>query len=135
MTSSPKDDQKIKSTCHGKGRLGFKQLGNDNEAQVYHYERLLTDRIYSVSAASDTETLKSQRLYSMFSRIVNYGAILKGITSITLAGREAVAEVDVPPKDLYRVPCIFINLLDGSSKGRKPDWSRYATAEILIPAC
>lgn len=97
VTSSPKDDQEIKDTCHGKGRLGFKQLGNDNEAQVYHYERLLTDRIYSISAASDTETLKSQRLYSMFSRIVSYGAILKGITSITLAGREAVAEVDVPP--------------------------------------
>lgn len=96
VTSSPKNDQKSKTTSHGKGRLGFKQPGTDKGAQTHHYERLMKDRIYSIRAASGTETLKSHRIYGMFSRIVNYGTILKGITSITLAGREVVAEVEMP---------------------------------------
>ena len=97
VTSSPKDDQRTKKTFHGKGRLDFEQLGSDNGAQTYHYERLVKDRIGSIRAASGTETLKIHRIYGMFSRIVTYGTFLKGITSLTLADREAVAEVEIPP--------------------------------------
>ena len=97
VTSSPKNDQRIKTTSHGKGRFGFKQSGTDKGAQTYHYERLMKDRICSIRAASSTETLKTRRIYGMFSRIVNYGSILKGIVSIALAEREAVAEVEMPP--------------------------------------
>lgn len=97
VSSSPKDDGKTKTTPHGKGRFGFKQPGTDKGAQKYHYERLMKERIYSIRAASSTETLKSRRIYGMFSRIVTYGTGLKGIASITLAEREAVAEIEMPP--------------------------------------
>lgn len=97
VTSSPKNDPKIKAKSHGKGRFGFKQPGNDKRAQTTHYERLMKDRICSIRTASSTETLKNRRIYGMFSRIVNYGTILKGITSIILAEREAVAEIEMPP--------------------------------------
>ena len=97
VTSSPKGDQKLKATSHGKGRFGFQQPEDNQDAQTNHYERLVKDRIRSIQAASSAEILKSSRIYGIFSRIVDYGTVLKGMSSITIVGGEAVAEVETPP--------------------------------------
>lgn len=46
-----------------------------------------------ISGSSETETFRTSRLYSLFSRVVNYGNILKRISSLSIAGPEAIAEV------------------------------------------
>ena len=46
-----------------------------------------------------TETLRGKRAYDLFSRIVHYAPILKGISSITMGDFEAVATISVPFAD------------------------------------
>ena len=96
LTSSQRNDPKVKVLSHGKGLFGFNGRGADEGAQGHHYDRLMKDRIRSIRAAAGMETLKTRRIYGLFSRIVDYGPILKGMTSITLAETEAVAEIEVP---------------------------------------
>lgn len=89
--SVSKSDPKRKSVLHAKGDFGFTAT-----TQLHRYQRLVTDRMRHLQM-SDTETLKSKRAYGLFSRIVRYAELLKGISSITLGDSEASAVIQVPP--------------------------------------
>ena len=88
--STSKTDPKRKPVMHAKGDFGFTQT-----TQVHRYQRLVTDRMSHLQSC-ETETLKSKRAYALFSRIVRYAELLKGISSITLGEFEASAMIDVP---------------------------------------
>ena len=92
--SVSKADPKPKPTLHAKGNFGF-----DSSARLDQYDRLMTSRIAHLKEQSGTENLKSKRAYELFSRIVSYAALLKGISSITLGESEALAIIDVPIHD------------------------------------
>ena len=99
VNSTLKADPKSRVSMHGKGRFGF--MDSHDVAigpQTQHYQGLVMDRIKMLTADPDTETLRKQRAYGLFSRIVNYGAMLKGIVSITLSKFEAMAEIEIPPQ-------------------------------------
>ena len=89
--SVSKADPKPKPTLHAKGNFGF-----TSSARLDRYDRLMTSRIAHLKEQSGTEKLKSKRAYELFSRIVRYAEILKGISSITLGDSEALAIIDVP---------------------------------------
>ena len=89
--SVSKADPKPKPTLHAKGNFGF-----DSSARLDRYDRLMTSRIAQLKEQSGTENLKSKRAYELFSRIVSYAELLKGISSITLGESEALAMIDVP---------------------------------------
>ena len=80
-----------KHTLHAKGNFGFAS-GN----QFERYNRLMTSRIAQLKEHSGAEKLKSKRAYELFSRIVVYAELLKGISSITMGELEALATIDVP---------------------------------------
>ena len=84
-------DPKTKPTLHAKGKFGF-----SSNVQLNKYDRLLTSRITHIKEQSGTEKLKSKRAYELFSRIVHYADILKGISSIIMGDSEALATIDVP---------------------------------------
>lgn len=88
--SISKTDPKRRPVLHAKGDFGFTP-----KTQLHQYERLVTDRMRHLQH-SETETLKSKRAYELFSRIVRYAKLLKGISSITLGESEASAMIDVP---------------------------------------
>ena len=85
-----KIDPKRKPVLHAKGDFGF-----TTTTQLHRYQRLVTDRMRHLQH-SEPETLKSKRAYALFSRIVSYAELLKGISSITLGESEASAIIDVP---------------------------------------
>ena len=89
--SVSKADPKPKPTLHAKGNFGF-----STSTRLDRYERLMTSRIGQLKEQSGTEKLKSKRAYELFSRIVRYAELLKGISSITLGDSEALAMIDVP---------------------------------------
>lgn len=88
--SVSKTDPKRKPVLHAKGDFGFTP-----KTQLHRYQRLVTDRMKHLHN-SETETLRSKRAYGLFSRIVRYAELLKGISSITLGESEASAVIDVP---------------------------------------
>ena len=92
VKSVSKLDPKPKPTLHAKGNFGFA-----SSARLDRYDRLMTSRIAHLKEQSGTEKLKSKRAYELFSRIVSYAELLKGISSITLGEWEALAMIDVPP--------------------------------------
>ena len=89
--SVSKADPKPKPTLHAKGSFGF-----DSSARLDRYDRLMTSRIAHLKEQPGTENLKSKRAYELFSRIVCYAELLKGISSITMGQSEALAMIDVP---------------------------------------
>ena len=94
VKSSYRADQNAKSTVHSKGRLGFSNVSTSSkEAWIKSYQRLVTCRTKAVSESLDIESFRSQRAYTLFSRVVNYSEILRRISFINIAGSEAIAEV------------------------------------------
>lgn len=91
VKSSSRTDSKRKPALHAKGDFGFTP-----KTQLHRYERLVSDCMKHLQR-SETETLKSKRAYGLFSRIVRYAELLKGISSITMGESEASAIIDVPP--------------------------------------
>lgn len=89
--STSKADPKPKQVLHAKGKLGF-----TSSTQFDQYERLVASRIRHIKEQPDVEKLKSKRAYELFSRIVRYAELLKGISSITMGQSEALAKIDVP---------------------------------------
>ncbi|GAB1313206.1 hypothetical protein MFIFM68171_03416 [Madurella fahalii] len=61
------------------------------------YEMLIPDRINALNKDPNTERFKTATAYALFSRVVEYGNLLRGISSITLGGKqEALAQIKVP---------------------------------------
>ena len=89
--SVSKADPKPKSTLHAKGNFGFA-----SNSRLDRYDRLMTSHIEHLKEQPGTEKLKSKRAYELFSRIVSYAELLKGISLITLGEWEALAMIDVP---------------------------------------
>lgn len=99
VNSTMKTDPKSKVFMHGKGRFGFMDAHDVSIGpQTQHYQGFILDRIRMLSTDPNTETLRKQRAYGLFSRIVNYGEVLKGIASITLSKYEAMADIEIPPQ-------------------------------------
>lgn len=97
VSSTLKSDPKSRVSMHGKGKFGFMDAHDVSIGpQTQHYQGLVLDRIKLLSKDPVTETLRKQRAYGLFSRIVNYGEALKGIASITLSKFEAMAEIEMP---------------------------------------
>lgn len=94
VRSSAEADPKSRLTPHAKGRLGFTRT-----PQFQAYQRLVNSRMSQFIDSQHTESLRGKRAYSLFSRIVSYASILKGISVITMGEYEAVASIDVPSPD------------------------------------
>lgn len=86
-----------KTQLHAKAGFKFftSQTGQEASQMQYH-QRFANARIASFAEKDNTETFKLKRAYRLFSRVVNYSAILTGIKSITMAGNEVMAELDLP---------------------------------------
>ena len=91
VRSVSKADPNPRPTLHAKGSFGF-----SSSARLDRYQRLMTSRIALFKGQSGNEQLKSKRAYELFSRIVCYADLLRGISSITLGDAEALAIIDVP---------------------------------------
>ena len=93
--SRSKANGTAKETTHGIGQIYF----SDHEHSLKSYQRVISSRIRDLSQRSDVETLRSNRAYGLFSRVVTYAPLLRGISSIILADTEALASIEVPSSD------------------------------------
>ncbi|KAK0713556.1 putative polyketide synthase [Lasiosphaeria miniovina] len=83
------------TTTHAKG--GFSVA---SRADLGLLERVVHERMEAVLADPRAERLGTRRAYALFSRVVNYSPLLRGIESITMLGGEhAVARVRQPQVD------------------------------------
>ncbi|KAL5328987.1 hypothetical protein ACEPPN_002496 [Leptodophora sp. 'Broadleaf-Isolate-01'] len=86
-----------KSTLHAKaGFKFFTSLSGQEASQFQYHQRFVKARMTDFAKHSNTETFKLNRAYRLFSRVVNYTPILTGMSSITMAGNEVVAQLDLP---------------------------------------
>ncbi|KAL8898075.1 MAG: hypothetical protein Q9207_006891 [Kuettlingeria erythrocarpa] len=90
MSSLLKHQSSKPSALHAKGHIGFIE-----DLRMHDYQRLVSKRVGELQRNGDLESLRKDKVYRLFSRIVNYSEIFKGISSISFAGTEAVAEVNL----------------------------------------
>ncbi|KAL8946954.1 MAG: hypothetical protein Q9222_006719, partial [Ikaeria aurantiellina] len=88
-----KSQKTNKPVTHCKGRMS---LSKDNLIQTCH-RRLISRRMQDIQRSQSAESLRKDKAYVVFSRVVNYADFFKGISSIKFRGTEALAEVVVPP--------------------------------------
>lgn len=109
VQSSAKEDQPSKMLTHSKGRLEFK-----SKLEMLHYQRLISKRIQELSVDERLESLRGEKAYRLFSRIVNYSAIFRGISTFKVLGNEALAEI-VIPDHLQAAESTIISICDAVS--------------------
>ncbi|KAL2257749.1 hypothetical protein VTK26DRAFT_9223 [Humicola hyalothermophila] len=90
LTSTPAG-KPTKVTTHGRGTLGL-----TSQPRLATYQRLVSSRLSDIASQPDAETLMSKRAYGLFSQVVTYADLLKGMHSITMCGNEATAVIRVP---------------------------------------
>jgi acyl transferase domain-containing protein len=90
VLSSVAPDQP-KPTIHARGKLRFGE-----PAGLEKHQALVFSQMTMLAAKPDTETLMSTRAYGLFSQVVTYADLLKGISSITMDGNHASAVIKLP---------------------------------------
>lgn len=83
-----------KRDTHATGNLS---IGVQASPQNQLVERLVADRMKALKARQDVDTFSSMRAYSLFSRVVRYSAMFRGISNIVMDADQALATVNVPP--------------------------------------
>lgn len=83
-------DLKSKFVTHAKGEVLQTEPSN-----FRIYERLIADRVDKLKSSRHTEKLMSSRAYGLFSRVVQYANIFRGISHIILDEAEAIADIDL----------------------------------------
>ncbi|TVY47237.1 Non-reducing polyketide synthase [Lachnellula occidentalis] len=97
LTSSVAGQPSFKPTIHAKACFKFVTAQSGQELRQFQYQqRFAKARLAAFLLNPDTETIRMSRAYRLFSRVVNYPSILKGISSLTIAGNEALAELELP---------------------------------------
>ncbi|KAL8729519.1 MAG: hypothetical protein Q9166_004691 [cf. Caloplaca sp. 2 TL-2023] len=92
-TSSAVESQEKSAnlSTHAKGDITFA----DN-LQLQHYQRLISPRVQEINEFADCESLRKDKAYMIFARVVAYSSIFKGITSVKFGDTEALANIDIP---------------------------------------
>ncbi|KAJ0165997.1 Conidial yellow pigment biosynthesis polyketide synthase [Colletotrichum tanaceti] len=80
--------------AHSKG--SFRATNDSENPDFQVYEMLLRDRMDSLRNDPGAERLGTATAYAVFSRVVEYAGLLRGISRITLSATQALAEVIVP---------------------------------------
>ncbi|KAK7994018.1 hypothetical protein PG989_007399 [Apiospora arundinis] len=76
---------------------GDVEIASKSLADSHLDKRLLEEKIAKLRNNTDTETLKTTTAYQLFSRVVEYADLMRGIINVTLGTREAVARIQVAP--------------------------------------
>ncbi|UKZ74609.1 putative secondary metabolism biosynthetic enzyme [Trichoderma virens FT-333] len=92
VQSFRKGDANAKKTKHADGE--FEASPKMPDFRIY--EALILERMDGLLKDRKAEHLMKRTAYTLFSRVVEYAELLRGITSITLSSGQAVAEIEVP---------------------------------------
>ncbi|KAK8117055.1 uncharacterized protein PG998_005336 [Apiospora kogelbergensis] len=107
VSSRPKEDQSSKLTTHGKGSITLGSSPNLNA-----YQRLAIERAQELESKPGTEKLMGKRAYGLFSQVVTYSEFLRGISSITMDGRQAMADIQLSSGHMGETDSSAIDLCD-----------------------
>ncbi|KAL8898519.1 MAG: hypothetical protein Q9192_002045 [Flavoplaca navasiana] len=91
VSSRPRDQKRTEWSLHSKGHVSYRV-----DMQLQHYQRLVSRRVQEIQNSTDLESLRQSKAYMVFSRVVDYSGIFKGISSIKFADTEALGHVNVP---------------------------------------
>lgn len=95
VQSTLKSNSQARSTTHSKGRFSV-----SSQVDFELYERVMADRVQSLITDPKAEKLMAGKAYTLFSRVVNYAAALRGISQLTIVGSHAVAKIKRPSSPL-----------------------------------
>ncbi|KAK3324851.1 putative polyketide synthase [Apodospora peruviana] len=109
VRSTPKH-QTTRPTTHAKGKFSIK---SPQEWQVY--SRMVTDRVSSLRADANADRFTANRAYTLFSRVVSYGHILRGIDQIYMMGNQAMADIRRPRTQVSKTESTAVSICDAVS--------------------
>ncbi|KAH8900522.1 polyketide synthase [Thozetella sp. PMI_491] len=79
------------------------------------YESLTSASINMLKRDPNNEKLGKRTAYSLFAKVVAYGDLLRGISSITMAHRQALAEIRVPDAPFTTSESTVSDMLDATT--------------------
>ncbi|KAK4184787.1 Non-reducing polyketide synthase ascC [Podospora australis] len=79
---------------HSEGTFSLSESIASSDLQLY--EMLIAEQMASLRSDPAAEKLRTGTAYSLFSRIVEYADLMRGISTITLVNRQALAQIVVP---------------------------------------
>ena len=89
-------DSKSRSTLHARGKVGFTRLPQSHGYQELAQSRLVQSRREDFEKKQHTDCFRGERAYKLFSRVVQYAPLMRGLSLVTLGEYEATASIEVP---------------------------------------
>ncbi|KAI0013724.1 acyl transferase/acyl hydrolase/lysophospholipase [Xylariaceae sp. FL0662B] len=97
-------------TTHTRGSLALRAGSN-----LGAYQRMVSGAINQLLSSTESEKLTEIRAYGLFSRVVTYAAILRGIKSIVMGECQALAEIQLPSGQVGTEESIAVGACDAVS--------------------
>lgn len=91
VNSASKQQKGGRLTTHAKGRLSI-----TSPADWQMYSRVIADRAQSLRTNPEADRITANRAYTLFSRVVTYDGVMRGIQQVFMMGNQAVADVRRP---------------------------------------
>jgi acyl transferase domain-containing protein len=107
LKSTLRDQPKITMQAKASFKF-FASLSGQEASHFQSHQRFVKARLGSFSSNPIAEIFKMNRAYRLFSRVVNYSSILTGIASITMAGNEVMAELNLPTASITKKVLRFL---------------------------
>ncbi|KAJ8129801.1 hypothetical protein O1611_g3828 [Lasiodiplodia mahajangana] len=98
VRSYQQNERRHTATTHCSGRLEITVPPN-----LGAYHRLISRSVTQLLSDPKAERLMGTRAYELFSRVANYGEVLRGISSISMSDNQAVAEIQLAPDQIGHV--------------------------------
>ena len=87
---------KSRSTLHAGGKVGFTSLPHSHQYHELAQSRLVQSRMGDFEKKQHTDCFRGERAYKLFSRVVQYAPLMRGLSLVTLGEYEATARIEVP---------------------------------------
>ncbi|KAH8728888.1 hypothetical protein GQ44DRAFT_747284 [Phaeosphaeriaceae sp. PMI808] len=94
-------------SVHGRGKV---RLGRP--PKLHTFQHLIAERVEEMAKKQGLETLLSKRAYGLFSQVVTYAPLLRGMQRVTMDGTRAVAQIEVPTPHVGAEESTAIGLCD-----------------------
>ena len=89
-------DPKSRSTLHARGKVGFTRLPQLHRHHDLAQSRLVQSRMGDFEKKQHTDCFRGERVYKLFSRVVQYAPFMRSLSLVTLGEYEATARIEVP---------------------------------------
>lgn len=129
ISSRPRRQEIAKSTLHATGNISYR-----NDIHLHPYQRYISRRVHGMNNSADLESLRKDKAYMIFTRVIDYSEIFWGISLIKFADTDPGAHQCSLWGTIIRDDCIEVLRCHLAGRFRSSVWGLLINSHSICPA-